>query len=256
MNTSNRPISTQAVVRTTGRNAEWWDAFTGRAKPATLEAPGKTTSAIALELAPYESRVLVFSNRAPATQALEHSSQAGSLDLSTGWKVSFTGTKRALQMDRLRSWTDDEETRYYSGEAVYGKSASVSPSFLGSQNTVVLDFGPGEIVPPPAGSTPGMRALLESPVRESALVYVNGQLAGALWHPPYAIDITRFLQAGENRFRIVVANLAINEMAGRALPDYKLLNLRYGERFVPQGFENLAPLPAGILGSVKLLLKK
>jgi len=28
-----------------------------------------------------------------------------------------------------------------------------------------------------------------------------------------------------------------------------LLNLRYGERFVPQGFENFYTLPAGILGA-------
>jgi hypothetical protein len=102
---------------------------------------------------------------------------------------------------------------------------------------------------------PGMRALLESPVRESALVYVNGQNAGSVWHPPYELDVTRFVHTGENELRIVVANLAINEMAGRPLPNYKLLNLRYGERFQPQGFENLAALPSGILGPVTLKTK-
>jgi hypothetical protein len=53
-----------------------------------------------------------------------------------------------------------------------------------------------------------------------------------------------------------VANLAINEMAGHALPDYRLLNLRYGTRFVPQGFEKFQPLPAGILGTVELRIEK
>jgi hypothetical protein len=100
-----------------------------------------------------------------------------------------------------------------------------------------------------------MRALLEGPVRESALVYVNGQLAGSVWHPPYQVDISQCVRPGANSLRIVVANLAINEMAGRSLPDYRLLNLRYGTRFSPQGFENLQPLPAGILGPLRIVLR-
>lgn len=61
------------------------------------------------------------------------------------------------------------------------------------------------------------------------------------------------LHAGQNQLRIVVGNLAINEMAGRALPDYRLLNLRYGKRFQSQDLENLCPLPSGILGPVSLV---
>ncbi len=254
-NTSNHPVSTEATIRITGRNGEWWDVFTGAVSAAAIESSGTTTT-LPLELAPYESRVLVFSKDARPPRSLRHSVEAGSLDVSAGWTVTFMSAKRTIQMDHLRSWTDDKETRYYSGEAVYEKSVRVSPSFLDGGNTVLLDFGPGEVVGPGTGHAPGMRALLESPVRESALVYVNGQSAGALWHPPYTLDVTRLLQAGENRLRIVVANLAINEMAGRALPDYRLLNLRYGTRFVPQGFENLQPLPAGILGRVELRIKK
>ena len=55
-----------------------------------------------------------------------------------------------------------------------------------------------------------------------------------MWHPPYAVKLTGLLQAGENKLRVVVANTAINEMAGTALPDYRLLNSRYGVRFTPQ----------------------
>jgi hypothetical protein len=90
-------------------------------------------------------------------------------------------------------------------------------------------------------------------VRESALVYINGQLAGSVWHPPYALKIGRYLHAGSNELRIIVGNLAINEMAGKALPDYRLLKDRYGDRFQPQGFENFHALPAGILGRVQLM---
>lgn len=60
------------------------------------------------------------------------------------------------------------------------------------------------------------------------------------------------LKAGKNDLRIVVGNTAINSLAGQSLPDYRLLNDRYGERFVPQGMKNLQPLPSGLLGGLRL----
>ena len=97
-----------------------------------------------------------------------------------------------------------------------------------------------------------MRAWLESPVREAAVVYVNGERAGAVWRPPYQVDVTKFLHAGNNTIRVETSNLAINELAGRRPPDYKLLNLKYGVRFVPQDMENLQPLPSGLLGPIRV----
>jgi hypothetical protein len=98
-----------------------------------------------------------------------------------------------------------------------------------------------------------MWACLDAPVRDAAQVYVNGQLAGVVWHPPYRIDVTGLLRDGANELRIVVANTAINELAGQSLPDYRLLWDRFGKRFEPQGMENLRPLPSGLLGPVTLI---
>jgi len=61
------------------------------------------------------------------------------------------------------------------------------------------------------------------------------------------------VRAGSNELKIVVANTAINELAGRAAPDYRLLNLRYGEKFTPQDMDHLEPLPSGILGPLRLV---
>lgn len=90
-------------------------------------------------------------------------------------------------------------------------------------------------------------------MRDAALIYVNGKLAGSVWHPPYNIDVSPYLHAGANDLKIVVANTAINELAGRAGPDYRLLNLRYGERFTPQDMDHLEPQPSGILGPLRLI---
>jgi hypothetical protein len=255
-NTSNQAVDAEAKFRVTGLTAEFWSPFTGKREPAVATKHGNTTT-ISLSLAPYESRVLVFSEGASPAVPEVHMTQAGSIDLSSHWNVTFTGLKRTIQMENLHSWTDDEATRYYSGQAVYQKTVEIPASLLGSHRSVLLSFGPPELVfVHTAMSEPGMRALLEGPVRESALVYVNQRSAGSVWHPPYLLDVTTLVHAGTNSLRIEVANLAINEMAGRALPDYKLLNLRFGERFVPQGFADFKPLPAGILGKVELLVKR
>ena len=117
---------------------------------------------------------------------------------------------------------------------------------------VRLDFGEGKPVPPQPLKA-GTQAWLDAPVREAAVVYVNDRRVGSVWCPPYSLDVTDFLRRGENRIRVVVANLALNYMAGRRLPDYRLLNLRYGERFQAQDMDKVQPVPAGLLGPVRLL---
>ncbi len=73
--------------------------------------------------------------------------------------------------------------------------------------------------------------------------------AGAAWCPPYEVPLGTLLHPGVNTIRIDVANTAMNEMAGMALPDYRLLNLRYGTRFEAQDMDRIAPQPSGLLTS-------
>jgi hypothetical protein len=99
----------------------------------------------------------------------------------------------------------------------------------------------------------GMRAWFDAAVRDTAVVYVNGVRAGATWAPPYRVAIGDHLVAGKNVIRVDVANLAINAMANRALPDYRLLNLRHGLRFEPQDMDLVRPMPSGLLGPISLV---
>jgi hypothetical protein len=180
-----------------------------------------------------------------------------SLDLSADWQVSFGDNGAQSKVDVLRSWTEDPKTRYYSGLAVYERDFALPDTFLRKESRVRLELGEGQPVAPPA--TPranGMRALLDGPVREAAVISVNGRRAGSVWCPPYSIDVTDFLKVGKNKIRIVVANTAINYMAGHSLPDYRLLNLRHGERFQPQDMDKLQPIPSGLLGKITLTARK
>ena len=157
-----------------------------------------------------------------------------------------------MQMNTLRSWTDDEETRYFSGVATYEKEVTLTGAMFEKGRRIVLDFGEGQ----PNQSQPsqaGMQTLFDAPLREAAIVYINGQRAGSVWCPPYSLDVTSLLKPGPNKLRIEVSNTAINYMSGHSLPDYRLLNLRYGERFRPQEMEKVQPVPSGLLGPVRLI---
>lgn len=253
-NSGNERRATQATFRVEGMEPEWWDPFTGMVYSAQVLDRSKGGTIMPLELDPYDSRVLIFSNRPHKSSSRLPRRLPPPLDLSTGWKVSFPD--RSIYMDRLRSWTEDDETRFFSGQAAYEKSALVPESLIQPGLEVRLDFGPGNAIPHIERNTPGTEAWFEGPIREAAVVYINGERAGSVWHSPYTVDVTRYLRPGQNTFRVVVGNLAINAMAGRSLPDYRLLNSRYGARFTPQDMENLRPLPSGLLGTVRLTVRE
>lgn len=252
-NTANVSRNATATFRIEGREPEWWDPMTGKTHPASIAGRGPGVVSVVLELEPYASQVLVFSRRAPASQPAPAAAPAPpAIDISSGWQVMFGGNGTSMKMERLRSWTEDESTRYYSGPATYEKDIVVSDSFLRDGLRVHLDFGEGKPIP----ETPtqrGGRAWLDAPVREAAVIYVNDRRAGSVWCPPYSVDVTPLLKHGENRIRILVGNLALNHMAGRRLPDYRLLNLRYGVRFEPQDIDKVQPVPAGLLGPIRLV---
>ncbi|MBS1855838.1 MAG: glycoside hydrolase [Acidobacteria bacterium] len=239
-NTTNQPARGAASFRVQNLEPAWWDPYTGKVTRADLN----------LALAPYESRVLVFSKeKAPAAPA---SSRSVSEDLSGGWTITFPGAQPA-PMEKLRSWTDDEARKYYSGTATYERKFNAPESVVKAAR-LVIDFGEGTPVDPNSTrrAPNGMRAWMESPVREAAQVYVNGRLAGAVWKPPYQVEVTGLLKAGENSIRVVVANTALNLLAKGPLPDYKELIAKYGDRFQAQDMQSVQALPSGMMGPVKL----
>jgi hypothetical protein len=247
-NTTNKIADTSARIRLTGVAGEWWDPFSGKSGGLAGTADDKCTT-IPLFLPAYGSQVLVF-RPGKLAKAVYKGFGGISTDISSNWKVTFDGLKRTIDIPQLKSWTDIPEMKYYSGTATYEKTVDVPADMLTSD--VQINFGQGDPIAPTTMAN-GTRAWMESPVRESALVYVNGQFAGSVWYPPYSLKVGKYLHPGRNELRVVVGNLAINEMAGKALPDYRLLKDRYGDRFQPQGFENFHTEPAGMLGRVELM---
>lgn len=240
-NTSNHVYKGKLRCRAASARAEWFDALTGKTRPVELPE---------LELAPYESRVLVFSPEAAGARP-GPAREARVVEVATGWRVRFESLQRAITMDTLRSWTDDVETRFYSGTATYEKEVTLD---LPKGAEVELDFGAGT---PTAGRDRqnGMRAFLAAPVRDAAVVYVNGKRAGAVWTTPFRLDISEFARSGTNSLRILVANTALNLLAEKGEPDYSAVTAKFGERFQMQDMRNMKPEPAGLLGGVRVVIR-
>jgi hypothetical protein len=242
-NTANHPVSMQATFATTHRFGQRWDADTGTAVSVSA-------AAIALSLAPYESAIFVFGDQPSRAIALPLPG-AQIADLSTGWKVTFTGIHKTISADVPADWTSDPATRFYSGEAVYEREFTLSKVpdgavFLQAEGGVPvakLDVIKG----------PGMRAWYDAPVREAAIVFVNGHRVGSLWHPPYRLAVDGFLKQGQNQVLIKVYNTAMNAWAALPPHDYKPLIAKYGDRFQMQDLDQVKPVSSGLLGTIHLL---
>lgn len=256
-NTGNAARSVKARFRAATPHAESWDALTGKAE--RLE---QGDGALALDFEPYASRIVVFRKEPGAATVAKARSASTSEELRTGWSISYGGRDGGAVVELPHSWGEDAAASYFSGTATYRRAVQLAPSFRAPGVRVFLDFGPAQPIerePLPGGGLRGnsFAALVASPIREAASVFVNGRRAGSVWKPPYRLDITDQLRDGANEIRIDVYNTAINRLAeGGHLPDMAALTERYGQRTRLQDLEGLRPLPSGILSPPRMVAER
>ncbi len=139
-NTDNVRHRVEAAFRVEGLQPECWDPVTGGVLPIEVLKRSPGSVSVVLDLEPYGSRAIVFApGQTPPAAALTRSSPAP-IDLSRGWQVRF-GDGAAVRMDRLRSWTEDEATRYFSGLAAYEKTFEVQEPYLSAEARPHLSLG-------------------------------------------------------------------------------------------------------------------
>ncbi len=264
VNTGNQPLDTTASFATAHKVAEAWDPDSATATTASAES-------LPIHLDAYESRVFVFSDSpSTAKPAPRTGGRFSTLNISTAWKVTFPGLKKTVDEPILTDWIADPSTIHYSGEAIYTRDVSLTsaptvPVFLevaggkplpGAPNSppehapLGPDGLPNPLVTRPG---PGMHAFYDPPIREAALVTINGQSAGALWHPPYRLDVTKLLKPGTNHIEITVFNTALNAWSALPKHDYKPLIAKYGDRFQMQDLDQVMPISSGLLGDIHLV---
>ena len=267
-NTSNEPLSLKGITfRTDFSVSDEWN-------PETAQIDELFLGCGIEPLAPYESRVIVFSGH--KKEGFETIACPGvstrpptTTDLSSNWNLLFTSTDQKITASTLTDWTSNPATLHYSGEAIYSRDFTLAtlpnnPVFLeiegGTPTTPQPLAQPDRPVgirnPLVTGTGPGMRAWYDPPVREAAIVYINGQRAGSLWHPPYRLDVTHLLKPGQNHIEIRVYNTAINAWAALPPHDYKPLIEKFGDRFQMQDLDKVKPVPSGLLGQIHLVTQE
>ncbi len=265
-NTANHPVHTQVTFTTTYHSGEQLDPDT------TASTPTRATD-VDLTLAPYESRIFLFTAAPPKSAPKPDVPTNQLADLSTDWQLKFTATGKSKSQPQLTDWTSDPSTKFYSGEAVYTRdftltAAPSAPTYLQVEGGTPL-ARPGTEIPVDSNTTrapgaplpnplvtrtgPGMRAWYDPPIHEAAIVLINGQRVGSLWHPPYRLDVTSHLKPGQNHIEIRVYNTAINAWAAQPPHDYKPLIAKYGDRFQMQDLDQVHPVPSGLLGKIHLV---
>ncbi len=254
-NTNNQKQTVKATFANAGlQKAEEWDPLTGSVR--ALVAGDNTLS---LELEPYGSTFVLWTNRVlPAAVA---AADAVKIDLSSGWSLAIDG--KTIPLEKLESWTELPNLQNFSGTAAYERKLTLTSEQAQAALSLKFSNGPRQPQQAPGGrgrgGGQGFAANLEAPVRDAAVVTINGKRAGAAWCPPYEVELAGLLKAGENTVRIEVANTAVNYLAKAGFPNYnyQAVNQQYGNRFQPQGTQLYAqPLPSGIIGSVELLSTK
>ncbi len=237
-NTTNGPVAASLTFGASDRLGQAWNPVTGTADSFRPDSE--------VRLAPFESRVFVFGrDLAPPREVIP--AEERSLPLSGGWRVKVGAKTR----DAFGSWTDDPALQHFSGQGTYTRDLELTVADLNAP-AIALDLGAGGPGVANERKGPGYYAQYDTPVRDAAEVYVNGQRAGAIWCAPFRLDLKSFLKPGRNRLEIRVYNTAINSLAGRPPTDYTALREVYGDRFQPQNMSELKPLPSGLIAEPTL----
>jgi hypothetical protein len=251
-NRVDRAETITASFRVSGRIPELWDPSTGLAHPGSYRMDGERTE-VTVPFDRFGSLFVLF--RTPTTER-EHSEPASRLrtlqTLAGPWRVAFQANRGAPPSEIFDDLTDlrdhrDPGIRYFSGVATYAKDLTLAPPDVARGRRLWLALGQ---------------------VNDLAEVWVNGQLAGTAWKPPYRVDITTLVKPGSNRLEVKAVNLWVNRLIGDAQPGVtNKITFTQADGKIPAGTppgeaENQlrmpyaadAPLrPSGLLGPVAVI---
>lgn len=196
-----REVEATCTFRVSGKQPELWCPETGRTGPATAYESKDGCTALPLRLDPEGSVFVVFRGGHPAPQAGRKPGvlpRSEKTPLPGPWTVSFDpewgGPAEPIKFEKLEDWSQHRHPgiRHYSGTAVY-RARFTAPGSPLPASRFLLDLGRVAVM---------------------AQVKVNGNDCGIAWKPPYRVDITQAVRAGENELEIAVVNLWINRMIG------------------------------------------
>lgn len=238
-NQSEEKIAISPQFRVKGKQPELWNPLevTVRNLPAFSVHEGITT--VPLNLEPLESAFIVFrkSTGQGNDKGVEtnYPLQEQLAKVDTPWSVSFDearqGPDQPVVMQELMDWSlsENEQVKYYSGEAIYKNTFELTGIPDGD---IYLNLGVASVM---------------------AKVKVNGQAAGGVWTAPWRVNITSLIKAGANEIEISVVNNWVNRLIGDSrLPESERKTWAPVNPYLPD-----SPLQtSGLLGPVNVVCIK
>lgn len=236
-NQSDESVNPDILFRSQGKHPYFWQPDTGEILRLKDVAEENGRSKVNVPLAPWGSTFVVFDPEPGAKPVFGSKPQvidgaiAKIIELAGPWEVVFEknrGAPEKVTFDKLESWTADDRPgiKYFSGYGTYSRKFEI-PDL---KSKVILDLGK---------------------VGDVARVKVNGQDFGTLWKPPFRVDITSAVRAGENRLEIAVVNTWVNRLIGDdQFPKEKPVANTIVRNQIPA--VNLDKCLSGLLGPVTL----
>lgn len=206
----------EILFRVKGKVPELWCAETGKKyRPKEWSVEGDRIK-VTLPFNTFGSLFVIFKpqNAEQKTLAVYRSEKViQTVPLDINWSVTFPekyGAPASATM-KAGSWTENSNTgiKYFSGTATYQSDITVSRELL--QSSISLDLGE---------------------VKNFAEVIVNGKPVGVLWKPPYKLDISEYLQEGQNTLALKITNTWWNRMVG---DEQYPSDLKWGEKVLYAG---------------------
>lgn len=239
-NQSARPVDAWVPVAAPCRSAVLMDPMTGALGKARMRSDN-TGTRIYLQLQPGETRILRALENKDADEPLWPilKPMGEPLAVSGPWDIRFVEGGPVLPapatIKTLGSWTElaEAEAQRFAGAATYSTTVQLPESVA---TRWILDLGD---------------------VRESARVSINSKPVGVVVAHPFRLDVTDFLQAGDNHFEIEVTNLSANrirdldrrKVGWKKFHDINIVDHQYKKFDASEWPLN----PSGLLGPVMLI---
>jgi hypothetical protein len=216
-----------------------------------------------IELQAFESVLVVRlaeNTTIAAPQANQMLPSTGSLAeeifLNQPWTLSIPANGSSRTLKKLQPWTDFSEYHSFSGEAIYSSFFDIKGT-IEPETTALLSFDDSIAQTPyrerAERRNTGFSVFLDSPIMDAAIVFINGKKVGTLFSPPYRVNISQAIIAGENRLEIKVYNRLVNQLSHQALYDFTEVHAQYGARFNGiQDIEDFRSETSGLKGDVKI----
>ncbi|EWS82438.1 hypothetical protein BF93_10630 [Brachybacterium phenoliresistens] len=195
---------------------EAWDPATGHRRPVDLSA---------VELHPYAAIVLAGADAVENAAARAETLAPARPDTGDTAPVAHRRERVGLRLTEV-------------AEHVHEAALEIDPAWLRPGAGVVLDLGPCTPAPAPADAH-GYRAEVHGPVREIAVVRLDGVQVGVLWDAPFRLDLTEHLRAGTSTLRLEVHGTAAAALAADPHLDETVAGARRasGDRFTLQDLD-------------------